>query len=61
MSGKITLKITATPIWALPKGHRERRGGAGIHGDRRTRRLRTRGERLRFEIRSQLADRSLVY
>jgi len=40
---KTTIKLDKTPIWKIPKGHQPRRNGAGTHGDRRLKRLKTRG------------------
>lgn len=36
------VRLNIRPVWAIGKGHNAHRGGAGVHGDRRTRRLRTR-------------------
>lgn len=38
-----TIKLNVRPIWQIGKGHNPHRSGAGTHGDRRSRRVRTRG------------------
>jgi hypothetical protein len=38
-----TIKLNVRPLWRIGKGHNPHRSGAGVHGDRRTRRVRTRG------------------
>jgi hypothetical protein len=44
--------ITLPPLepWKARRGHQPRRGGAGLHQDRRMRRLRTRGEQSRAAV-----------
>jgi len=42
MSKKTTITINAKPAWKASRGHAAYRGGAGIMGDRRTKRNRTR-------------------
>ena len=39
---KNTITINAKPAWKASRGHASYRGGAGIMGDRRTKRNRTR-------------------
>jgi len=39
---KNTITINAKPAWKASRGHAAYRGGAGIMGDRRTKRNRTR-------------------
>ena len=48
---KNTITINAKPAWKASRGHAAYRGGAGIMGDRRTKRKRTRGSRNKFAIR----------
>jgi hypothetical protein len=45
MKDKTTITIKTKPIWKAAKGHQTHRGGAGIHGDRRLGRLKTRGNK----------------
>jgi len=44
------LRLSVRPIWALGKGHPAKISGAGAHSDRRTRRLRTRGDQRRRSV-----------
>jgi hypothetical protein len=50
MNNKIVLPTEAKPIWKASRGHANYRGGSGAMGDRRTKRLRTRGEKNRKAI-----------
>jgi len=36
--------------WRAKRGHAAHRGGAGTHGDRRTKRVRTRGDQKRLAM-----------
>tara|TARA_Y100000034_G_C6898049_1_gene414505 strand:- start:2890 stop:3180 length:291 start_codon:yes stop_codon:yes gene_type:complete len=47
---KITIKIKAKEPWKVARGHTTRRGGAGVHGDRRLGRLKTRSNKNRSAI-----------
>tara|TARA_Y100000310_G_C20511078_1_gene728890 strand:- start:620 stop:787 length:168 start_codon:yes stop_codon:yes gene_type:complete len=42
---KVTVAINVKPHWKASRGHAAHRGGAGIMGDRRTKRNRTRASR----------------
>ena len=44
------IRLNPRPLWALGKGHSAHRSGAGAHGDRRTRRLRTRNAQCRRAV-----------
>jgi hypothetical protein len=44
------IKINPRPLWAVGKGHNAHRSGGGVHGDRRTRRLRTRHSQVRRAV-----------
>ena len=48
---KTTIEINVKPCWKASRGHAAHRGGAGIMGDRRTKRKRTRGSRNNSAIR----------
>ena len=41
-SKKITITLATMNAWTVRRGHSAHRGGAGVHFDRRTNRLRTR-------------------
>ena len=45
-SKNITIKLPPLKPW-VKRGHIVHRGGSGVHGDRRTNRLRTRGDQRR--------------
>ena len=47
MSRVTKMTVKTKPVWRQPKGPRMPRNGAGAHGDRRLKRLRTRGDQLR--------------
>jgi len=49
----ITLTIQVKP-WKVGRGHSEHRSGAGVHGDRRTKRQRTRSEQNRNAIKESM-------
>ena len=51
---KITIEINAKPAWKASRGHAAYRGGAGIMGDRRTKRNRTRATKKNRAIREFL-------
>jgi hypothetical protein len=42
-----TLKLNVRPVWEAAKGHQNHRSGAGHHGDRRTKRLKTRAAQIK--------------
>jgi len=47
---KNIIKLPPQEPWKVSRGHRPHRGGAGTHGDRRLKRLRTRGEQRRVAL-----------
>ena len=51
---KNTNTINAKPAWKVSRGHAAYRGGAGIMGDRRTKRNRTRATKKNRAIREFL-------
>ena len=51
---RTTITIPPVDPTKIAWGHRPHRGAAGVHGDRRTRRLRTRGERVREAVGDEL-------
>lgn len=46
-----TIKLPPMVPWKVSRGHRPHRGGSGTHGDRRLKRLRSRGSQLRAAVR----------
>ena len=46
-STRTAIKLPPTTPWKLKRGHRSHRGGSGTHGDRRLKRIRTRGDQKR--------------
>jgi len=49
-SKKFTIVIDDTPPWKVSTGHKAYRGGAGIHHDRRLKRLKTRSAQKRAAV-----------
>tara|TARA_Y100000310_G_scaffold36670_1_gene34520 strand:+ start:237 stop:401 length:165 start_codon:yes stop_codon:yes gene_type:complete len=50
MSKKFTIQINAKPLWKASRGHSAYRSGAGVMGDRRTKRTKTRAAKNRKAI-----------
>jgi len=44
------IRLEGKPIWKRAKGHQGRCGGSGIHADKRSKRIRTRGAATRKAI-----------
>ena len=53
MRNKTTISIPASNPARVKRGHSAYRGGAGVHADRRTHRLRTRSDKKRFAVQEQ--------
>lgn len=53
MKNKTHISIPASNPARVKRGHSAYRGGAGIHADRRTNRLRTKSAQKRFAIQDQ--------
>jgi|TARA_R110002051_G_scaffold99202_3_gene169574 hypothetical protein len=49
-SKKIVIAINSKPLWKVSRGHQPHRGGAGVMGDSRLKRLKTRGAQKRTSI-----------
>lgn len=47
---KTTIVLLPLMPWQVAKGHKQHRGGAGTHADRRTNRLRTRAAQHRAAL-----------
>jgi hypothetical protein len=47
---KFTIVIDETPPWKVATGHKAYRGGAGIHHDKRLKRLKTRSAQKRAAV-----------
>lgn len=46
----VVLTLDVKKPWEISKGHAPRRSGAGIHADRRTKRLKTRSAKVQAAI-----------
>lgn len=53
MKNKTHISIPSSNPCRVKRGHSAYRGGAGVHADRRTHRLRTRSTQKRFAIQEQ--------
>jgi hypothetical protein len=51
---KMIIEIAAIKPWKVSTGHKSYRGGAGVMGDRRTKRQRTRLEQNRTAIKESI-------
>lgn len=49
-----TIKLPPVDPTKIARGHRPHRGGSGVHADRRLKRLKTRGERVREAVGDEL-------
>jgi len=49
-SKRTRITLVAVDPWKVRRGHAAHRGGAGTHGDRRTKRLRSRGDQRRVAL-----------
>jgi len=50
---KVVIEVDVRPSYKVPKGHASYRGGAGPHGDKRTKRSRKRADQNRKFIEEQ--------
>ena len=51
---KIIIELSEFKPWKVGRGHGEHRSGAGVMGDRRTKRQRTRSQQSREAIRESM-------
>jgi len=49
-SNRTRITLATVDPWKVKRGHAAHRGGAGTHGDRRTKRLRSRGDQRRVAV-----------